>query len=367
MDFIRKMKKIFIEAFAALLIVSGSCVEPVVMDPMEEMPVVVSCVLTRNGLTEYDVRQRPYDVPTQKLTLFYAKRPTESGYKYITDAKITVSGGGEEYEFTWNGECWCCAFLPKFDTEYTLRIVMGNGKELLAKTVYPKAFSISGTPIYSDVSNIAFAQYYQVVLGNDAAIKAEEAYLWITAPEGRSDISNFCTDHPGADDSNIVPGAWNELPVAQELLHNYNGLLQFSISQKADKKYWQLFLNKAYGLPLHRNYLHIRHSIDAYDWPEGALVSRYDSYDGLKESSVKYGFVLSSDHVEYHENAVRWIGPARVSPASKIRFVSKEYDKYLSVIANSFLHTDELAQIYFSSESTYTNVEGGMGIFGAEF
>ena len=58
----------------------SACAEQIVMDTREEMPVVVNCVLT--------------DSDIQYLKLFYAKRPSENGYRIIDDADIVIVHAG---------------------------------------------------------------------------------------------------------------------------------------------------------------------------------------------------------------------------------------------------------------------------------
>ena len=68
----------------------SSCVEPIVMDPLEEMPVVVNCVLTRDGQGPAVFSGMTFTTPEQKLYLYYAKSPSGSDYVVIKDAEVTV-------------------------------------------------------------------------------------------------------------------------------------------------------------------------------------------------------------------------------------------------------------------------------------
>ena len=96
------------------LLLAVSCVEKIVLDPMEEMPVVVNCVL----MTERT---------TQELDLYYAKRPSETAYVPITDAKVVVrDASGNSYPFHWNGERWTSDFVPVYKTRYFLHRVKDN-------------------------------------------------------------------------------------------------------------------------------------------------------------------------------------------------------------------------------------------------
>lgn len=117
----------------------ASCVEPIVMDPLEEMPVVVSCVLSRDGgwYEEHPEEERDYTPPAQYLDIYYAQRPSASVRRVISDAAVQVTGPGGPYDFVWNGSRYESAFLPKFDREYKLKIKTADGKELSSSMVFP--------------------------------------------------------------------------------------------------------------------------------------------------------------------------------------------------------------------------------------
>ena len=120
------------------LLLAVSCVEKIVLDPMEEMPVVVNCVL----MTERT---------TQELDLYYAKRPSETAYVPITDAKVVVrDASGNSYPFQWNGERWTSDFVPAYKTRYVLEIETRDGKKLSAETTVPDNFLLVGTPLYEE-------------------------------------------------------------------------------------------------------------------------------------------------------------------------------------------------------------------------
>lgn len=352
----KKMSKLIRTIFAAIPVLI-SCVESVNMDSVEEMPVVVNCVLTREGQSE-GPSLSGLRIPTQKLELFYAKRSSEAGFVDISNAIVKVSGGGESYEFKWDGECWYCDFLPQFGAEYVLNVTMDNGHELKAKTVYPKDCSIIGVSLYADGKSNSFAQYYQVRGLSDN----EDAYIWITAAEHRPDIVSFCTSHPGADDSNIVQEAWQDLPISKNLQRNYGNL---PLSE-AGEKYWLRYLKEAYDLPVHKSYLRIHHSISLDGWRNDLPVYNYIMMKGFGEQFLQNAFVLSADDIEI-STSPQWVGPPMVSLPIKVRFLSKEYDKYLTGIVNSTLSSDELSLKFFSPDATYTNIEGGIGVFGAVY
>lgn len=314
-----------------------SCVEYIVMDPCEEMPVVVNCVLTTDEV--------------QTLDLYRAKRPSESGYASIADASVIVSGNGQSYAFTWNGENWVSGFVPEYGTRYDLSITLSDGKTIHSHTVLPERMSIMRVPIYSGLyTSIAG---YNIVNGC-----SDEAFIWITPTAKSSDrICNFCTDHPGADHSNVVNGTWEDLPAAGAIASDYNS---GKSTVKTDPECWQMFRTACSALPMHRNYLRIHHkaTLDSPSAPHLVV----NSSGGKME--LENSFILDADQIDsYYPSG--WSGVTYRLPV-RTYFLSKEYDEYLSSVVKAGLHKDELASMY-SMDLNYSNIEGGIGIFGAMY
>lgn len=108
-----------------------SCVETIVMDPHEEMPAVVYCVLTNKS-----------DVQT--LDLSAAETP--SGVKPEMKAKevVVTASTGERHVFEYvGGTRWTARFRPGHEKKYTLRILLENGAELTAVTAFPDSILVN--------------------------------------------------------------------------------------------------------------------------------------------------------------------------------------------------------------------------------
>ena len=351
----RKLTNVLFAIASSMLVVS--CVEPIVMDPLEEMPVVVNCVLTR----ERDPGKNDV-IPVQTLNLFYAKRPSDKEYLTISDAVVKVSGAGQTYDFTWDGERWTSTFLPDFGTEYSLEVSLPDGNRLSARTVVPMKMSLSGTPVYSGRTCTSSAKYYSIQ-------PSGEAFIWITGMEDRPEISHFCTNHPGTDDSNIINNIWQDLPIAKSVRDNYNIILN-SYYEPADKDFWMKFGRQCLDLPVHKDYLRIHHYASFDNGISEPLIQklRYGSGDEAPvNSTMAEGFVLAADLIDAVPPPPGSIGlltgyllPIRTC------FLSGEYDLYLSKIIERGFHKDELAAMY-SMDQNYTNIEGGLGIFGAMY
>jgi hypothetical protein len=123
------LKRLFL-AISVLLTMS-SCVETIVMDPHEEMPAVVYCVLTNKS-----------DVQT--LDLSAAESP--AGVNPEIKAKEVIvhssSGGYINFEHV-EGARWMARFRPREGAEYSLRVVLENGEELTAETVFPDSVMVN--------------------------------------------------------------------------------------------------------------------------------------------------------------------------------------------------------------------------------
>lgn len=320
------------------LFLAVSCVEKIVLDPMEEMPVVVNCVL----MTERT---------TQELDLYYAKRPSETAYVPITDAKVVVrDASGNNYPFQWNGERWICDFVPAYKTRYFLEIETCDGKKITAETTMPDNFILCGTPFRGDAFKTKSPEghFIPVYSANNVCYFAintpekspgfrvynGELYAWITAGD------RLTTDHRDADPFNILSGTWKDL---KRLTSPY-----------ADYHYGNYSF---YGtLPLYKGFIRI-HQRDPFI---GTLWSFYNTNTLMKYD--KYCFILDSD-TEYPE--IKEDGSLEKNEYH-VRFLSEEYDAYLKdIVNNQYVHSDELVQFY-SMEPVASNIKGGLGVFGAE-
>ena len=317
-----------------------SCVEPIVMDPLEEMPPVVCCVLTRDGkFADYG------DAPVQSLKLYYARRPLESKYVDIPDADVKITMDRQTFHFTWDGEKYTCAFWPQFRAEYELKITLANGEKITASTRYPNRCEIVYSPIYIGRTELSAAGYAWVYHENsDLPYPEKEDYLWITP--SREGISSFVTNHPGADGFNIVAeGVSQDLPVGPMMKGQYKALAkkEFETCKLED---WDRFEEAFFGLPIHKNFLRLVHPVDYED-----------------------SFILEADELNIIYPPPRWFGVlTQYTLPIQTHVLSKEYDHYLRGAVNRSLHADELTSLYdYDLDADYSNIEGGIGIFGGIF
>ena len=114
-----------------VLFLATSCVETIVMDPHEEMPAVVYCVLTNKS-----------DVQT--LDLIAVESP--SGIKPEVTAKevVVTASTGVRYAFeSSDGVRWSARFRPVPLEKYSLHVALARGGELVAETTYPDTLAIN--------------------------------------------------------------------------------------------------------------------------------------------------------------------------------------------------------------------------------
>ena len=128
------MKQIaYIIIFLLACIGAISCVETIVMDPHEEMPAVVYCVLTNKS-----------DVQTLELSAV----ESPSGVKPEVMAKevVVTASSGTRYAFeSSDGVRWNARFRPVPLEKYSLHVALAGGGKLKAETTYPDTLAINDT------------------------------------------------------------------------------------------------------------------------------------------------------------------------------------------------------------------------------
>ena len=153
------MKHALLIVCAALL--ATSCVETIVMDPHEEMPVVVYCVLSNQS----DVQ-----------TLYLSAAETPSGVKPEMKAKevVVTASSGERHVFEYaGGTRWTAGFRPGHGKRYTLRILLENGEELTAETAFPDSILVND--YYADREHPDH-KIYNPYPGSSSPYYADELY-----------------------------------------------------------------------------------------------------------------------------------------------------------------------------------------------
>ena len=363
------MRKIILPLAVTALLVT-SCVEPIVMDPLEEMPVVVNCVLTRDGQMPEIYSGMTFTTPEQKLYLYYAKSPSGSDYVVIKDAEVTVSERRFKHKFSWNGECWTSSFLPEFDTQYTLDVTLPDGRTLSGTTTYPEALTISSHPLYTYPGMVtSLARWQRITRYDWISGPKRDAFLW-AIPTPKCEMPYLVTDHSGADNANVVGGSWKDLPVSMQCDSSITKIRNTLHRDEWDYGIWDAFVRRCNTLPVHRGYLRICHPSDYDNGNENAKTQitgsrRTDTGEvGVVTDSWSDAFILFGDRF-INLTPPGMYGLAVFGMLYKTYFLSEEYDAYLNSILHMQLRGDELAASYFSPDANYTNINGGIGVFGA--
>ena len=378
-EFIWGLRMCFRTMRSACLVIMAlltvSCVEDINLDPMEEMPVVVTCVLTT-------------ETTEQSLELFYAKRPSETGYVSIPDAKVVVrddgSAGGTVHEFKWNGEKYVCTFAPAYDTRYLLEVTTADGTTLSAETTMPKHFSLL-PQIFSDRHKAVLEDYsnpisglwpnyldrrveyrqslaYFFALETDAGIApyADELYAWISAGDRLS------TDHKDADSFNLLPDNWNDLkshPYFDRRGKYAPEYYQFFSAYPAYMKFIRIHQRPGFTGTVSEKYLGETEKTDCLFYlnsdttDDTVLTAEIETVDGIPEE-------ILNEILKVWSRQKLFDYPAQNE--YRVRFVSKDYDAFLKdLVEKNIIRAEELAVIY-STEPINSNIVGGLGIFGAE-
>lgn len=320
------MKKYFAILFSlSFLIAVTGCVETIVMDPDEDLPVMVNCLLSP-------------DNDVQTLYLQYVKGKSQEDYVPITKAKVYVIGAFESgtdtlFFYHDEGNRWKSKNDPSKRIEsnryYALGVEIPGRDTIKAETVTPISHHLEQGTI--DTTDIIISLDFPSRDGWYLT-QIRTSPVWVVA-KGKHKIYEQCdeyypyiaTDNPYADDFNINGMCFKDLSITGE----NDGTGE-----------WRLFRALFHmrrtmpGLPLHDNFV------------------RFDHLD-------TNCFRMFAGPVEYPK-----IGEAH-QDHFLFMFVSDEYDKYLrSVYVKNKKLEHDITSIY-STENTYSNIKGGVGIFGS--
>ena len=379
----------FILSVVTMILCAG-CVEPIILDPEEEMPLVVNCVLERpyEWWTEMDESQYydgyPADkvIPTQYLDLAYARRPSETEVRKVDDAEVCVIDGlNQSHEFKWNGDRYECAFLPRFGMLYWLEITTAEGEKLRASTFFPPRTRLRMAPLIKTLGgrNSYSGYFYSETLFEKKTVREDapgyqeifvtQEYrpflgpynVWISASEesGEPGIP-IMTNHPDADDFNVIGGDWPTENNRAFQETDFNMFTSWGYSSQWDKEscdaIWALYKDAWTKSLAHDKFVRIHQT--------GDMPSVFE--EGMPYSTVKSDiidsrmlFVLNAEF-DYEKDITN-----HQEAGYLCRFVSDDYDRFLRDVSGKFLvHGDEFAS-YYSEDPVYSNIIGAKGIFGA--
>ena len=312
-----------------------SCVETIVFDPGEKnLPVMVTCLLD----PDHDV---------QKLYLQYVKGKSAAEYVPIEDAEVYVTS---KYFVSYlpvdtlhfhnvHGNLWESQKDPakkiKEGGEYHLSVIIPGRETIHAETTCPTAYAPA---LYTDLYEVGSWTEHSVYCQIKPSYPNENKQIrtstvWIFA-KGKLKKKDECdeiypymvTDHPCVDDFNVNGRKFSEL----ELIGDNDGQVM--------QVFWPAYENMRRmmpDLPMHDEFIRLEH-MDT---------SRFHLLAGPLEYPQ-----MGKPHQDY----------------LNFTFVSKEYDEYLRNVYTRNQKLDHDLTSIFSTANAYSNIDGGVGIFGSE-
>ena len=399
--FIRVMMSVFLLA---------SCVEDIDMNTGEELPVVVDCVLKKDTV--------------QTLRLYHMKRLSAEGYEPVADAKVElqlVQKNGNLFKVAdfhrKEGILWETRFKPAFGESYRLSITLPGKEETWATTTFPEDMRLvlhwkglkDGTGLYDSTRDTTYLQaitaevatarmvteddYARGIMKGvpfpDTAIFPVKAYIptgskackmWIyprrdsivvSPPGNRALVMGFqpftysalpfipsskpycdlvVTDHPCADNFNLVSGKVTDLDIVN-VPANTQVRRSFITELSRLLNYTQWIPQMCPDLPLHKGFVRI-------DQPEGFTNGLTDEDFKTSYLSTSGSFLILGDYSNY----LVGVEPFLI----EVRFLSDEYDAFLRDLHIRNLSRDNFVLSTYDTNNIYSNINGGVGVFGAE-
>ena len=325
-----------------------SCVEAIDLDPHEGRTLVVNCILVEGD--------------EQTLEMYYTSGLSGEASEPIEDAEVTI----ESYDspVTEFHRCddglWRADFRPNYGVTHHLKVVL-DGKSYNARTMFPKDIEVDtyGRRRWSDNSRrrISYLMYsYELRVYDeefpDPPYKGRPclwpSHLWVFPKDmgwGDDYQKYIATTHFRADDFNLTSLTVGDLPCFSKDSIN--------MMEKWLKEELAWYPAKLGDLPLHQGCVRI-------DVPE-----RYDSgqsQDELTNTPVysPRAFALVR---AFPTGWPDYNGPYKTS-VYDIYILSDEADNYFKDVYRRHLNKDNFLFEY-DSKNIYSNIEGGIGVFGA--
>lgn len=333
---------------AVLPVALVSCVEAIDLDPREGRTLVVNCILK-----ESDV---------QTLELFWTSDLSGKAAGSVKEASVRLLCNYEPAADFIRGEdgLWRADCRPECGKQYSLEVDV-DGQRLSATTLFPIDVEVDtyGRRRWSDNSRrrISYLMYsYELRLYDEEfpepPYKGREClwptHLWVFPKDmgwGEDYQKYIATTHFRADDFNLTSLTVNDLPCFSKDSVN--------VMEKWLKEELAWYPAKLGDLPLHQGFVRI-------DIPK-----KYDSGQSQEEltNTPVYSpraFALARAFPTYWPG---YDGPYKTS-VYDIYILSDEADNYFKDVYRRHLNKDNFLFEY-DSKNIYSNIEGGLGVFGA--
>ena len=349
----RKMKGKF--CLFLILMVSAGCVETINMESNEKNPpVAVNCILrgeNRANTLWDDYSPTPH---TQSLTLRYVKGKSEKSFIAVEDAVVYlmyVSVGSykeetqETLQFSYVGNGLWESERPVViepETEYSLYVEIPGRDVICAETVSPPVvyFEWNKPGTINDNEEELFLHNFRFS-GGGTGLKGYAA--WIFAQEysanGWIDLDYIVTNNPYADDFNVTLLKYSDLEISGESRDMNDYYLSY---------YFEGGRTLAPTLPVHDKFVRIYNlESESFSFVQGGPIW----YLNL-ESNDYYGKGRHLDYSSFYR--------------CQCHFLSKDLDVFFR---NIYLHENSLDNYLtavYSNPNIYSNIRGGIGIFGCD-
>lgn len=319
---------LFLGCMVFMYLALTGCVRDVVLDAREKPRVVVECVLTESS--------------PQELRLSFTKGASLAAAPELTEATARLTDLTDDYpagEFR-RGEdgTWVLDYAAVPRHSYRLEVEVPGYDLVWAEQTMPegcKIYCSSHAPYLIDDS---IPDKYKNLVGTEYHYKTLSYNTWIYGMNydertGAFQVADeICTDNEFVDNFNLTGGTY--------------------IPETSDTDYYGRELpSELYpylsGASLHRKYLRIKKNDSNKDF----LISGY--FDGPYYYYLKWPYGPREPYED--EGYLVFLS------------VSDDYDRYLreAVVKVSEAGLSDITMI-FSRENIFTNINGGVGIFGAQ-
>lgn len=335
----------------------ASCVKDVIMDAQEKPQVAVVCILSNE--------------PVQELTLLFTKGASQKGQVSVTEAEailIDESFNEEVGHFIHQGNgVWNLEYCAIPAHHYKLEISVPGYEKITAEQSMPQParilahgrcfYKIQGLNFPSAIPEVPFVpnaedfdslplgpkEYYVQTLPDAVWIYARN-YDAVTGKH--TTAGEICTNYPYADDLNVT-GTYYVPPRRTDIPNRF-----------VDNSHVSELYPRLAGAVLHKGFLRFpaRDLSDKRGWwfsISGSLEGKYNCKDFYQ---VYYGDHGLADPLAPDEGYIEVVA------------MSKDMDAYLAdaYYKQEIQASSDLSSI-FIRDNVYTNIVGGLGIFGATY
>ncbi len=351
------MKRIiFIFNLFVLLSAAGSCTREIVLDPGDETVVVVECLLAEE--------------PVQTLRLGLSKGPSQDVAPVVSEAEavlIDVEAGEEIGIFERQEDgTWTLDYAAEHGHLYRLEVLVPGYDLVWAEQRMPRR---SDSYAEIELRDKGFTTYTKFYAGTAIVLDPNCETTWISAwnynPETgkREQAEYLCTDAPYVDKFNVC-GVYDP-PSREFTFSDRESIFDQDYGYYSKDLYLYSWLK---DYPLHRKYLRLDISSVSRDELE-----RYPICIAGSLTGTYYCYPNNSDYYYdgyYWYHSSKPLNPPPYKDENGLVVVtqfSDDYDKYLcgAIMLQMYDESSDLSSV-FIRENLHSNINGGLGIFGAK-